>query len=66
MLPFSGEEVLEHGKSNTEFTKMKVLGQSLLRCVLLDALKNQVSHELLNFWLFMKDLKVWQTAHIPA
>lgn len=66
MLPFSGEEVLQHGKSNTEFTKMEVLEQSLLRCVLLGGLKNQVSHELLNFWLFTKDLKVWQITHIPT
>lgn len=46
---------------NTKFTKMEVLGLSLLRCVLLGALKNQVSQKFLIFWLFMKDQKVWQT-----
>lgn len=39
---------------------MNVLKLSLFRCVLLNALKNQVSHKFLNFWLPMKELNVWQ------
>ena len=39
---------------------MKVLGLSVHIYVLLGALKDQVSHTFLNFWLSMKDPKEWQ------